>query len=400
MSEVRHAAIVTFVRYGSVGLNWMIGIILARTLSVDERGEFALIITLVSVANLLVTAGADTATLRAAGGKGLATAVKYAFMISRNALLIVIAVALVSWPFVDSEVLGISKVPLLLGLLGVPIMVLQQLLANTLLGSAQVRAWAAGNLILTLVYGAGTASLALIGFGNVLTFMICYLLGYLISAGLFTVKTAKWLRTPIDPASVTEQRHVRIAVFLPTVLQVLLLRAHIVLLESLGETSDVGVLSVGLPFIEMLLIVPIAVSTILLPRIGAGASTDGRQTYKGVFLITLAGAGALMVVAPWLIPVLYGPEYSDATLVIWIVAPTLPLFSVARIAQTYLYGVKIFKPVTISTAVALVASVLVQLIATPTTGITGAAAAIAVGYSVVSIGLLLSRRRYKATIEG
>lgn len=390
---MKQAALVSLVRYANVGINWLVGILLARTLEVGDRGEYALVITFASLLNLVVTAGTDTATLRASGGTGVVTAVQVAIRQSKRAIWLGIPIAIA---LASTAIFADYKFPfeaLAIAILSVPVMVLQQLLGNTLLGGGKIRVWATGSSLTILVYGTAALILAVMNLGSVASYTAAFGFGYLFASAIYLVVTRNWAIARVDRGTLDEIAKVRSAVYLPTMLQAILLRSQIIILQAVGEPSNVGHLSIALPFAELLLVVPIAISTILLPNLVSGRTLPGGKSGLYAFLFTFTAAAILAVAAQWMIPVLYGAEYAPSVAALWIILPSLPIFAYARIIQTEFYGKKNFRPVTIATILAIFASVCVQLVVSTVNPLHGAAAGVSAAYITLSVGLMVARSK-------
>lgn len=394
-SVARGAGVVTLVRFSSLGLNALVGVLLARALSVDDRGLYALAVTVASVAALVFTLGLDTATLRASGGRGYSVAVRAAYRRSGVAALVALLVSGVLLILPRGTLLGLGQTEALFAVAAFPLIALHQLLGNCVLGARRMAVWAAGIGCNVVAYGLACLGLTLTGNASVSSFTLALGVGYLAGLGPLVLATA---RAPMAESNEQDRSLLRTAsraAALPTMVQIAWMRLQIPVLLALSGPTAVGYLSIAMPIAELLLVVPVAISSVVLPLYHAQAGTDHdvRRHATISFATTGVGAIALVMLAPVAVPWLYGPSYAPAVPLIQILAPAVPVFAFARVLQSKMYAEDLFAPVTKASVAALVMSLLIQATISPGLGSVGAAIAIALGYLTFAVMLWFAQGR-------
>lgn len=391
----RRAGVVTLVRFSSLGLNALVGVLLARALAVDERGLFALAVTAASVAALVLTLGLDTATLRAAGGRGNPVAVRAAYRRSAIAALAACAAASLILFLPEGALMGLARPEALLAVAVFPVIALHQLLGNCVLGARRMTVWAAGVSCNVVVYGLVCLGLTLAGHASVSSFTFALGVGYLAGLAPLLLVTVPVLASRPDEEERRRLRTASRAAAVPTMAQIALLRLQVPVLLALAGPTAVGYLSIAIPIAELLLVVPVAISSVVLPLYHAQTGTEhdvGRHATAS-FGVTALGAIILVVLAPVAVPWLYGSAYAPAVALIQILAPAVPVFAFARVLQSSMYANDRFGPVTKASLAALTVTLLVQLVFSPGWGALGAAVAIALGYLTFAAMLWFARGR-------
>ncbi|GAA3711996.1 hypothetical protein GCM10022399_31010 [Terrabacter ginsenosidimutans] len=397
MSGTRgRALLVTASRFGTIGINALVGVCTARALTVPDRGSLALSITLASFLSLVFTAGPDTATLRAGNGPARKAAVGLAFrQVKLTAMAAIVCAALVL-TLRPGMVMGLNNTELLVSLGLAPVLTLNQLLGNCVLSCGQVVRWALANVLSISVY----AVLALVLFLNNVSFPSAFVvslgIGYIFSMTLLLRHT--WTdRGGFKSSESKILRRAGRATFVTTIVQLLLLRVQLPLLVVLSGPAAAGLLSVSLPITELLLIAPVAISSVLLPEYhesSARADLVATHARKTVYLTALCAIG-VAASAP-LVPWAYGRDYAGSVWPILVIAPSMIAFAYARVLQSAMFARDHFKPVTVASALALVVSILLQVILSPRYSELGAALAIAGAYITFAAAMGVSFRRLRA----
>jgi O-antigen/teichoic acid export membrane protein len=150
-----------------------------------------------------------------------------------------------------------------------------------------------------------------------------------------------------------------------------------------------------------------AFGSVAFPRIARMAGADAilrieRISLVGAGLIAGLTIGLICVVAPLVVPSLFGDGYRDAIIALWLLAPGTVFLALNRVLGDVLQGRG--KPLVRSAGEGLGAIVTLALLLTliPGFGIRGAAIASSVTYAVVFFFLLLGLRRLRrqSEIEG
>ena len=142
-----------------------------------------------------------------------------------------------------------------------------------------------------------------------------------------------------------------------------------------------------------------AIGNVAFPRIASRKRVDGlaaRMQWLGILGSACLAAAALVpldLVAPWLIPRVFGPGYAGAVPLLWILTPAGVFLACNQVTGDILRGRK--QPLVVARAQGLAAvfTVILLVALLPVAGVYGAAIASAVAYGVALVMMLLSLRR-------
>jgi O-antigen/teichoic acid export membrane protein len=176
------------------------------------------------------------------------------------------------------------------------------------------------------------------------------------------------------------------------ILTLLNLRLDFLLISVLTGPAVLGVYAVASKFAELLKIPPLALTYVLYPKY----AREGQQTAaaKARKLLPRAGlltAGAIVPVwlaATYLIPALYGSDFTGAITPAHIILIGLAPQGIAAVITAFLYGVGRPGLNSWAMAVGLVATVVLDLLLIPRFGAVGAASASAVAYASSTLALV------------
>jgi O-antigen/teichoic acid export membrane protein len=149
-----------------------------------------------------------------------------------------------------------------------------------------------------------------------------------------------------------------------------------------------------------------AIGNVAFPRLASRRRVDGlagRMQWLGILSSACLAAAALVpldLVAPWLIPRVFGPGYADVVPLLWILTPAGVFLACNQVTGDMLRGRK--RPLVVARAEGLAAVfTLILLVALlPFVGVYGAAIASAVAYGVSLAMMLMSLRRLPPESRG
>lgn len=393
---LRRAGNLSAVRYGSILISSFTSVIIARSLTVEDRGRLSVAVTVGATTALCLAAGLDTLSLRSATGPALKAALDSA--ISRAMLALVIIIAPLSLLFIFGEdrlVLSLNYQELALALGVVPLAILTQLLGNTCIAISKFAAWGLSNIISPCLYLAGSVFLTMTGQTSVGALLAGLLLAYIASSGILLVALRAEMRgvTPRQRQS-SSYRRTRRQAAAPTILQLAFMRIQVPILQILASATAVGHLAIAISIVEILLVVPVAVAALLLPQYHTQHPTTAlvlRQA-RNTFLATALMALLVICIAPYALPLIFGTSYAASVRPLQFMAPAVAVFSYARVLQSHLFAMNLFTPVSIASVVAILVTVLVQVLLSPANGAFAAGIAIALGYLSFATCITISHR--------
>lgn len=154
----------------------------------------------------------------------------------------------------------------------------------------------------------------------------------------------------------------------------------------LGTTS-VGLFFMAVNLVEILWLLSTSMAAVLLPTVAAEHEQSKRISVKAAvasFAVTFCAGIVAFAVAPFLIVLLFGKEFAGSVLPFLILLPGIVVFSITNVLAAYMTGIG--KPGFNTTIafVALIFTVTLNILLIPRFGISGAAIASSVSYCIIS----------------
>ncbi|WP_262283671.1 O-antigen ligase family protein [Micromonospora sp. MA102] len=400
-------------RIGTLLVSLVAGVVAARALGPHDRGLLAVAIASSAVFSTMFALGIDTANLRLAGRS--AELHRYAALTSvRYALPLGVAAGTV-WGLVGylggpTARLGLDPATFRLTLALCPVVLLA-----ALLGAAEIGRGRAATYNLTVIgslvaYLAALVLLVAVDRANPATVLGAYLLGQ-VGGLVVLLRQVVGSRHLARPAAETRREYWSSARrgFAPNVAHFSMVRVQVPLTQVLIGASAVGVYSVALALAETLLIVPIALSLILVPTVANGHA-DWHQVARLAgrsLVVTVLSAAALAAAGPLLVATLYGDRFAPAVPVLWALLPGVVIFALARVAQSYLTATDRPAGTLVAAVAASVVGCGLMVALVPRFGPVGAGVAASAGFVVyatviaaVFLRLNPARRAVTATTPG
>jgi O-antigen/teichoic acid export membrane protein len=170
-------------------------------------------------------------------------------------------------------------------------------------------------------------------------------------------------------------------------------RVDILLLKELSTMEEIGFYSLGVSVAEKLWQLPFAIGIVLMSRTANATDQEAinKTTAKLVrvsFLIGLAASAAMILVSPWIVPLLWGGQFQPSIVIIQYILPGILFISIFRVLGSRLSGIGkpqvaiyVFLP-------ALVINVLLNLLWIPKWGALGAVHATNVSYTLGTLAYI------------
>lgn len=205
-------------------------------------------------------------------------------------------------------------------------------------------------------------------------------LGYLLFAGLSRSRTRS------EPSSPEMRRQVLSFTWQTSIGMLVgggLLPITIVFVRAFETPHDAGLFAAALTLATPASMVSLALNQVLIPHFARQDPDDRRASHRRVFLLT--GAlfavvfGALAIAAPWIVAVIYGPQYSGAEQPMRALLLGVFLFSIAAVPSALLLAdgrERIYARIWL---VSFIVGMLLMLTLSPTTGEWGALSGYLVG---------------------
>lgn len=162
--------------------------------------------------------------------------------------------------------------------------------------------------------------------------------------------------------------------------------------DASGRHDQAGYYSLAANIAQMFWMISVPLSTVLQPYLAAGDQPEKMKTF-GFFsrvniafvLATLVPAGLL---APFLFPLLYGPDFAQSVTAFYLLLPGIVATCMTKIFSTYIYSTGKVQYNLISTVAGAALTIVLDLLLIPAWGIEGAAVASSCAYTVVLLFVL------------
>lgn len=379
------------------------GVLVARALGADGRGAYALFVITAVLAQMLLGLGLGNAAIYYLnrGEMTLRDVLGALHVVTLAALAVAAAFAAVAAPIVSDGVFGEGVTPWLF-VAAVPALIYASVLRLVLQALNRFADMGIATLtqplvMLTLVataYAAGDPSASLIvGF---------WVASHLASAAFSLLRLG--LRN-VEPARLVGSAwgHARrLAGFgvqgeAGNVLQLLNYRFDQYVIRGFVGLAGVGIYAVGVSMTEAVWLIANAVAIVLLPRLTAAEDDEVRWmtplACRNTMLVAGAGAIALGVVAPWLLPAFFGGEFERSVQALWWLLPGTVALTGSKVLTSYIFsqGRPLFN--TLITASSLVVTLAALFVLVPLFGVNGAAAASSLAYVAHLLAALFVYRR-------
>ncbi|MEJ5376111.1 MAG: flippase [bacterium] len=393
----------TTVTFISGVVNLLIGlvtsVILARVLGPEGRGVYALAMLLPSLIVTFGNLGIGPATVYyvARGDFRRQEVLGNNVLLSLGVGAIGVLAGLIVILFFREIVFpGVSPGYLLLALAFVPIEMFFSYVNYMLLGAQRIKEFNYVQIAHSMLF-LGFIGLALLGLkaevtGAILAGLITWLV---VDALVF--RLAKTVAGGIDLkpniAYIKQTTTYGVQAHLSNILGFLNYRVDMFLVNGFLGPAAVGLYAVGVGLAEKLWMISHAASTVLFPRVAAETDEQRRKEFTPLVARTLLwttalGALALVLLSRWIVLLLYSEAFLPAVGALQALLVGVVTLSAWRVLANDIAG-RGFPRLNIYTGIAAVASnVVLNLLWIPRYGITGAAWASTVSYTVSFLGAL------------
>jgi O-antigen/teichoic acid export membrane protein len=180
---------------------------------------------------------------------------------------------------------------------------------------------------------------------------------------------------------------------LGNILNLISTRVDLIILNFYLGKSLAGVYSVAINFADLLLFFPLILSYVIFPHAARRQLEEGWRLTQRVtrisFCISILLAVSIAVLAPLVIPVLFGEGFSGAVGPLWILLPGVILLSTFRVLASGISGLGYPFIFSICTIVTVISTVTLNLILVPIHKEIGAAISSAISYSLGFTAILI-----------
>jgi O-antigen/teichoic acid export membrane protein len=172
----------------------------------------------------------------------------------------------------------------------------------------------------------------------------------------------------------------------------MLLRIDVIILAILLPNNQIGQYSLAVSIAELVLVVPQGLNAITKAR---QASTDIRQSIKLTILLIRTNilvsafvSGIGMLVASFILPLVYSKEFSESVTAMWILLPAVIAWSALQGVIGMIVRIEKYLLLSLASALALVLNIALNFILVPKIGIFGASLSSSICYSILAAILI------------
>ena len=165
----------------------------------------------------------------------------------------------------------------------------------------------------------------------------------------------------------------------------IIFRADLLVVNHFRTPEEAGVYSVAAQFGMMLMLLPSVIATLLFPRVTAEQDAHGETTWqvtKHTAVIMLVCCLAAVPVS-FLLPLVYGAAFSEATMLLLILLPGVYLIGLESVLVQHFSALGLPRTIPVYWIVTLVVNLVLVFALVPQLGAYGAAIASTVSYALI-----------------
>jgi O-antigen/teichoic acid export membrane protein len=374
------------------------GILVARVLGPDGRGALSVLTALGAMAVLLASLGLHTSGIYFIGR----FADERDSVISNNTITAVVGgivtavgVLALSVAFHDQLLNGISLGLLVVFLPWIPFNYFNEFGCRIALGLGSVMLMNLPILIGSIGLVAGTAAVLAI-FGDHLVPLLILRVGIEAAGAIALFIGLRRLgRFPFRPSLKLFRRQLNYGLrnYTSSLLWMFLLQSDILLCNHFLGKSETGVYSVAVSAGLPVTVLAAAIGTLTFQRVSADDNPENRaantnRVLRVLFPLVVLGSAVIAGAAPWVVPFIYGSDFSGAVSALIIILPGLVALTLETVVMNFLAGEGSPSIIYKAPFAALVVNVVANLFVIPRWGIDGASATSSVCYILVLVVVL------------
>lgn len=401
-------SVYNLIRQGiSIILGLMTSILIARGLGVKGQGIYAIVLLLPQIVVSFTNLGISTSTVFyvAQGNYPLETIISSNIILSLGIGLLSTLIGYLTIWFAGNTLFPGAPHPLLLLVLAlIPLQLLSQNLLSILQGLQDFKTFNTIGLIPQAVMLIGTLVLVWLLhlgiFGAVLANIFGNILAVVMLLGLLKRRAKlKWLLVGFNWDYLRKMVTFGFQVYLANLLSYLSNRVDKFLLNLISGPIALGQYDLSVSTSEQLWVVSRSVSTVLYPRVASMEQNENSRnkltllSSRIVFWISIVTSIATLLLAEWMIVLLYGIEFRPAAGGLRLLLPGIFTLGTARILANDIAGRG--KPLVnmVIIAISLVFNLAVNLVLIPRMGFRGASIASSISYTLILIMTVAAQSR-------
>ena len=308
--------------------------------------------------------------------------------------------------FVSPKLISIAAVQipfLLLTLIGLNILLaLGKLREFNLLDLVSQSVVLLNALLILIVFGRGLD--ALVKLNTVTSVLVSIVVVVLLVAGGKKLVDSKWRA---DAALLRRMITYGLKFHISVLAGAIIFRVDLLVVNHFRGAEEAGVYSVATQFGMMLMLLPSVIATLLFPRVTAEQDAHGETTWHVTRYTALIMLVCCLVAVPvsFLLPLVYGAAFSDATMLLLILLPGVYLIGLESVLVQHFSALGLPRTIPVYWLVTLVVNLVLVFALVPQFGAYGAAIASTVSYALIFAlvafyFLATTRRAVMATARG
>lgn len=409
ISIKKSGAITFFAQLTVFVIGFATTIILARILGPTDRGVYALVILIPTILWVLGTLGIEVANVYYSANR------QYDLShIASNSLIVGIGVGLVMmfllWgastttlfqDFLEDK--GIQAIYFWIALIALPFLLLYGFFSKILLGKEEIVKYNSLSIVQYLLQFALIVAMLAVFSNNLLGTVVAYTIATVAVALLAIVMVWKssWDKVSFNRDLLKNSIRYGGLGYIGNTAQYLSYRLDLFLIAYFLNPTAVGFYSIALGVTERLWLIPSSLSQVLFPRISASSDEQANELTPKVarhtLFIVLVSAILLLILVKPLVWLLFGESFLPSVTPLIILLPGTIALSISKIISSDLSGRGLPSFGAVSSTVALVVNLILNLFMIPRLGIAGAALSSTISYSLATTILIVAFVRVTKT---
>jgi O-antigen/teichoic acid export membrane protein len=407
---VSSAGLTLGTRVATFLLSVVTNVVLARALGPEGRGIYAVAVLIPGLIGLLLGFGISPANVYHYSKK-LISADELIGTATASALVLGAACYITLFAYIrisgSAYVAGIRSTFLLVSCLAVPFLLQTASLQGLLVGAERFVLYNLTFLSQSAATMAAVILIVVVFRGSTMGAVVAWTLSAAIASAVAAASAGTLGRMSLGLRWATLRRLLGFGLFsyLSSLTSFVNLRFDVLLVNLFAGTRQVGLYSVGTSLAEVVWYIASAAGTVLAPRVAASNSEKADRTTEAVSrvvaLLAVMAAIGLGLLAPWVVVLFFGPDFSDSRWAVWLLLPGIVTFSVARVMSMYLLGRNQLRIDLLASFIGFVVTLALDLVLIPRFGFRGAAVASSIAYtSTMFVDILWATRRSTITLRG
>ncbi len=247
-------------------------------------------------------------------------------------------------------------------------------------------------VVALIILRRGLATLVIMN--TAAAFAVSIVVAVLIAIAARKLKRSEWR---VDLSLLSQMIRYGIKFHVSILAGAIIFRADLLVVNHFRSPDEAGVYSVATQFGMMLMLLPSVIATLLFPRVTAEQDASGETTAMVTRYTALIMLACCVAAVPFsfLLPLIYGSAFTDATWLLLILLPGVYLIGIESVLVQYFNALGVPRAIPIYWVVTLVVNLLLVFYLVPRLGARGAAIASTLSYALIFA--LVARHFFAAT---